>query len=149
MEPYAGKVFSHNPFVQHRAISGRIVAVLDAHLTDRALQLIQPISRVVKKHDIHELIATPEGNAVPGSKINDVWYIAFFEVTLGGVIVIGDQVLVGKKTIGYVAGFDDTHLPNHQNIILRAEESKTGIDLAIGLEEIVFITENSTPSLKT
>jgi hypothetical protein len=149
MEPYAGKVFSRNPFVHHSAISGRIVAVLDAHLTDRALQLIQPISRVVKKYDIHELIATPQGDAIPGAKINDVWYIAFFEVAVGGVIVIGDQVLVGKNPIGCVAGFDDTHLPNHQNIILRTEKRKTGIDLAISLEEIVVIAGNLTTSLKT
>jgi hypothetical protein len=143
MDPYTGGLFSNNPYARHGAIAGRIVAILDAHLTDRGLHLIQPISRVVKKYDIHELIATPEEGTGPGMTVNNVWYIAFFEVTVGGVIVIGDEVLVGKKSIGRVAGFDDTHLPNHQNIILRTKGNKTGMELAIGLTEPVFIGENS------
>ena len=28
--------------------------------------------------------------------------------------MVEDKVYVGKKLIGKVAGFDDTHMPNHQ-----------------------------------
>jgi hypothetical protein len=149
MDPYSGGLFSKNPYARHSAIKGRIVVVLDAHLTDRELHLIQPISRAVKRNDIHELIATREKGACPGAAVNEVWYIAFFEVTEGGVIVVGDEVLVGGRSIGCVVGFDDTHLPNHQNIILRTEANKTGLELEIGLGEPVLIGEKGSVSERT
>jgi len=149
MDPYSGGLFSKNPYARHSAIKGRIVVVLDARLTGRELHLIQPISRAVKRYDIHELIATPEEGSGPGATVNDVWYIAFFEVTQGGVIVVGDEVLVGDKPFGCVAGFDDTHLPNHQNIIVRTEANKTGLEFGIGLGEPVLIGEKGSVSERT
>lgn len=76
----------------------------------------------------------------PCEVVNDVAYVGFFEVEEGGVIVIGDSVYIGAKLIGEVVGFDDTHMPNHQNIVLYSSKDRTGTELNIDLEEeIIFI----------
>ena len=85
-------------------------------------------------------MTTADKYAAPGEVANDVTYVGFFEVEEGGVIVIGDSVYIGVKLIGEVVGFDDTHMPNHQNIVLYSSKGKTGAELNIDLnEEIIFI----------
>jgi hypothetical protein len=128
-----------SPYVQKKIITGKIVAILDLTIEQRGLKLIAPRSRVIKKNEIHELIVTEEKSAAPGKKVNNVAYVCFFEVSEGGVIVRGDEVHINKKLIGKVIGFDDTHMPNHQNIILYVPKKKTGVELKINLdEEILF-----------
>jgi len=126
-EPYNGKI-KINPFSVRQRIQGRIVAVMDVELCDRGLKLICPISRALKIHDIHEIILTDE-DCGPGSVVNRVAYIGFVEVTKGGVMVIGDIVAAGNRLLGKIAGFDETHFPNHLNIVVRADELFTGKDL--------------------
>ena len=54
----------------------------------------------------------------------------FFEVKIGGIVVVGDKVSVGDRVIGEVAGFDVTHMPNHMNIVVKAKErTKLGVKL--------------------
>jgi hypothetical protein len=60
-------------------------------------------------------------------------------VSEGGVIIRGDEVYIGTKLIGKIIGFDDTHMPNHQNIILYASKKKTGVELKINLDEEISI----------
>ncbi|MBA7511948.1 hypothetical protein ES705_03947 [subsurface metagenome] len=139
MDPYASKMFKKNPYTQKRIIEGSMVVIFDASLEHRGLDLIAPISRVLNKNEIHELILTDEKNVVPKSIVNSIAYIGFFEVKKGGVIVVGDEVYVGEKLIGKVVGFDDTHIPNHQNVILCSHKKKTGAELKINLEDEVKV----------
>ena len=108
----------------------------------RTLHLIPPISRALKKNEIHELIVTYEKDAKPGTFVNHVSYLAFIEINRGGIMVVGDEVYRNNDLLGTVVGFDDTHMPNHQNIILYSPERKTGKELNINLEDLIIIQSN-------
>ena len=139
MDPYTSGMIKKSPYAQKKIIKGRLVAILYAVIEQRGLNLIAPHSRVIKKNEIHEIMVTEEKDTAPGRIVNSVAYVCFFEVGEGGVIVIGDKVSISSKLIGEVIGFDDTHMPNHQNIILYAPKKKTGVELKINLdEEILF-----------
>jgi len=140
LEPYASGMLKKSPYVKKKIIKGNIVVILDFTTKERGLNLIKPHSRAVKKNEIHEIMTTAEKGAAPGEVVNDVAYVGFFEVEEGGVIVIGDRVYIGAKLIGEVVGFDDTHMPNHQNIVLYSSKDRAGTELNIDLdEEIIFI----------
>ena len=138
MEHYAIG-FKKNPYAKKRVIEGDVVAVLDASIDRRGLKLIIPPTRAVRKNEIHEIITTEEKTAAPGETVNNISYVAFFEVQQAGVIAVGDEMEIGGKIIGRVAGFDVTHMPNHQNIVLMVDKKQTGVELDIDLEErVVF-----------
>lgn len=139
MDPYVSGVLKKSPYVNKKVVKGNIVVILSSIIEKRGLNLIIPHSRAVKKNEIHEIMTTSEKNAAPGEVVNNVAYIGFFEVNEGGVIVTGDDVCIEGKLIGKVIGFDDTHMPNHQNIVLYSLKNKTGPELNINLEdEILF-----------
>lgn len=131
-DPYARSLFEKNPYYRATPIQGRLVVVLDGHLTGRGLSLIKPPSRALQQHEIHELILTNE-EAVPGATVQEVWYAGFFEVLAGGMAIVGSQVAVDGKEIGVLAGFDETHLPNHLNIIIKTSRPATGAEANLAL----------------
>ncbi|MDD3631792.1 MAG: hypothetical protein PHO73_03525 [Atribacterota bacterium] len=139
MDPYANGLIDKNPFGAKRIIQSSVVAILQLELKGRGLKLIQPRSRVLKKNELHELIVTDEKVAKPGETVNNVAYIAFIEILKGGVMVVGDKVYWNNNLLGIVAGFDDTHMPNHQNIILYSPKISTGKKLNIRLEDKIII----------
>ncbi len=139
MDPYANGLINKNPFGAKRIIQSSVVAILQLELKERGLKLIQPRSRVLKKNEIHELIVTDEKGAKPGETVNNVDYIAFIEILKGGVMVVGDKVYWNNNLLGIVAGFDNTHMPNHQNIILYSPKISTGKKLNIELEDRILI----------
>ena len=139
MDPYASGMIKKSSYAQKKIIKGKLVVILDGIISKRGLNLIIPSSRAIKKDEIHEVITTEEKDAVPGKIVNSIAYVCFFEVEEGGVIVVEDEVYIGKKLIGKIIGFDDTHMPNHQNIILYVPKKKTGVELKINLDEkIIF-----------
>ena len=139
MEPYASGMIKKSPYTKKKIIKGNIVVILDFATKERGLKLISPQSRAVKKNEIHEIMTTAEKGAAPGEAVNDVAYVGFFEVEESGVIVTGDSVYIGAQLIGEVVGFDDTHMPNHQNIVLYSSKDKTGTELKIDLgDKILF-----------
>lgn len=115
-------VFGKNPYVAKSTVSGRVVAVLRGVTDQRGLYLTAYRSRAVPTGEIHELMITDEECDVE-TTVNRVALIAFFEVQDGGVILLNDSVAIGGRLVGTVAGFDETHMPNHQNICLRGELS--------------------------
>ena len=143
MDPYARALFKENPFSLKRSIECSVVAVLQARLDNRSLRLIPQISRVLKKNDIHELIFTDEKESRPETIVNRIAYIAFIEILKGGVMVVGDKVYWNNNLLGIVAGFDDTHMPNHQNIILYSPKISTGKELGIQVEDPVVISSQN------
>ena len=138
MDPYVSGVLKKSPYVNKKVVKGNIVVILGSIIENRELNLIIPHSRVVKKNEVHEIMTTSEKNAAPGEVVNSVAYIGFFEVNEGGVILIGDDVYIEGKLIGKVVGFNDTHMPNHQNIVLYSSENKTGPELNINLEDKIL-----------
>lgn len=129
IDPYKSGKFKSNPYAKKTDVGGPLAVVLDGKMPDRGLSLIVPISRCIKKDEVHELILTDE-MAHPGSTVNNIAYLGFFTADQSGVIVEGDIVELNGKALGHLAGFDETHMPNHLNIVIRTSDLKTGLELA-------------------
>jgi hypothetical protein len=118
-EPYrAKKIPDHWKTSPKRKIVGTIIALSGLRLINRETWLMHPLTRCTPKDSIQELTVTNDKNAQPGQQVNSVLYIGFLEVTQGGVVAVGDPVMINKKVIGTVAGFSDIHAPNHLNIMV-------------------------------
>ncbi len=128
-DPYARKLIRRDFFHAKRPVGGTVVVVLDGYLENRALSLIQPISRAYPQHAIIELIATDEASAEPGGSVQAIAYLGFVELLASGVIVVGDEVVARGEVVGTIAGYDDTHMPNHQNVIVSVARRVSGKDL--------------------
>jgi hypothetical protein len=130
-DPYTQKMTNRTFFASKVDMQGRVVTVLRGLLESRGLNLIAPISRAFPAGSIVELISTDEATAAPGVSVDRIGYIAFVELTTGGILLAGDPVSIDGKVIGTLAGFDDTHMPNHQNIILKTNGRITGETLGL------------------
>jgi hypothetical protein len=130
-------VFGKNPYVSKTDVTGRVVAVLRGVTDQRGLYLTAFRSRAVPAGQIHELMITDEATDVE-TTVNRVALIAFVEVLDGGVILLDDQVTIGDRVVGTVAGFDETHMPNHQNICLNGDLSD-GESIGIAVGDVVRI----------
>ncbi|MBN2336598.1 hypothetical protein JXL21_13650 [Candidatus Bathyarchaeota archaeon] len=117
--PYDFRRITPGVYGDRRPVAGTVVALLHVSFTDRGLRLIETKSRTVKCGEIHELMITDE-EAAPGGGADRVRALAFFEVEAPGLIVVGDTVTVGDKPLGVLAGYDETHMPNHMNIVVKA-----------------------------
>lgn len=114
-------------------VDGKLVAILRPCRLDRALQLIPEKSRCIRAGEVHELILTDQLDAVPGSCVDRVAYLAFAEFAKGGVIVQGDVLTIDGQTIGELIGYDETHMPNHLNIVIGGETFVSGYDRGLNL----------------
>jgi hypothetical protein len=119
--PYDFRRITTSIYGDKRPVEGEIVAVLHIEFYDRGLELIQTKSRTVKLNEIHELMITDEKEAAPGGGADRVRAVAFFEITRSGLIVMGDNVTIEDKKLGTLAGYDVTHMPNHINVVVKAE----------------------------
>lgn len=139
VDPYeAGMNAGGKPNIVSRTrIHGRVVAVLTSKRDARSLQLIHPWTRCVLQHEVHELLMTDEADAAPGGTVNRVAAIAFVEFACSGLIMGTDRVVIGGRDVGAILGFDETHCPNHINIVLRGPERKTGLEWGIKGDDIV------------
>ncbi|HNT55103.1 MAG TPA: hypothetical protein PKG95_10355 [Anaerolineaceae bacterium] len=130
-DPYVNKLLdTAHPCATKSTVEGRINCVLDARAPQRGLELCPYPSRAVLKHEIHELIITAEATAAPNATVNAIAYLGYFEVLQGGVLWVGDRVVINGQDVGTLAGYDLTHFPNHLNIIIKASEPvQTGLEL--------------------
>jgi hypothetical protein len=120
-------------YAANRPVEGEVVTVLDSAHETRGLKLITTYSRALRKNSIHELIATDEPGQKPGGTANRIAYLAFFEVTRGGCVIVGETLCVDGRPVGEIVGFDETHEPNHINIVIGVKRRATGPQLQIGL----------------
>ena len=134
----SGPAVFTNPYVAKTPVRGRVVTVLRGVTDRRGLQITDLRSRAVPRHEIHELMITDEEVSL-GSRVDRVALLAFFEVTDGGVILVGDVVSVKDRVLGAIAGFDETHMPNHQNICLSGD-LRDGESVGVELDAIVEIS---------
>lgn len=118
-------------YAANRPVKGEVVTVLNSTYERRGLKLIPTYSRALKKFSIHEIIATDETDKLPGDTANRIAYLAFFEVSHGGCILVGETMFVDGKPVGQIIGFDETHEPNHINIIIGVNTRRTGPQLKI------------------
>ncbi len=129
-DPYLDRLLDHAmPCTAKEPVMARVSAVLHARAENRGLILAPFPSRAVLKHEIHELILTEEA-AGPGSRIERIAYVCFFEVAGSGVLWQGDKVSINGQNIGALAGYEFSHMPNHMNIIVKAgKQNQTGFEL--------------------
>ena len=139
MDPYEKGLLKRVPCSKKTNILSTLVAIMDAEVERRGLKLIPSYTRVLLVNEIHELIITDEKEAGPGKEVNSIGYLGFMEVKKGGVIAVGDKVSLEGKIIGKIAGFDETHIPNHQNIIIKSERKITGAGLNARLGDKIVI----------
>lgn len=133
-DPYIGDVgYIYTGKTKRREMKGRLVVVLGIISDRRGLQLIAQQSRALCKNEIHEIMTTDEADIGPGKTINSVAVIGFFEVTQGGVVLVGQPVFLNGKEIGTIAGFDETHFPNHYNIVVYSLKKFTGLEAGFKL----------------
>ncbi len=118
--PYDPRLITPSVYGDRRPVLGEVVALLHITFQDRGLKLIQARSRALLKNEIHELMITDEEGAAPGGSADRVSAIVFFEVKRGSLAVVGDEVLIGGRALGALAGFDMTHMPNHMNLLLKS-----------------------------
>ncbi len=137
MEPYK-KINAQKIYYKKREIRGKIVAILDLVLDKRELSLIIPQSRALRQGEIHEIIFTTERKA-PGDKVDKVAYVGFFEIEEGGVAIIGDILEIEGREVATLIGFNETHMPNHQNIVFLHKDLTTGKELGIALGDSIRI----------
>lgn len=137
-DPYVKGIIPKGIYYKRTEVYGKIVVVMDAYLKDRGLHLIKQPTRVFKKHDVVELIVTEEKSDL-GHDVHSIAYIGFVEIKNGGVVKRGDQLTIDGIVIGNVLGFDETHMPNHMNLVITVERKQSGKELEIVLgDEVIF-----------
>jgi hypothetical protein len=141
MDPPTGPAVFPDPYAEKRAVEGTVVAVLRGVTDRRGLRLADYRSRALPAGQIHELMTTDELIS-PNGIAERVALLAFFEVATGGVVLVGDVVEIDGRRVGTVAGFNDTHMPNHQNICLRADALVDGETLRLRIGASVRIAQN-------
>ena len=132
-----------NVYGANRGVYGEVVTVLDLELETRGLRLIPTYSRVVIAHSIHELVVTDQISKKPGETVDRVAFLAFFEVLRSGCIIIGETLKAGENAIGTILGFDDTHQPNHMNIVIGVLQRRTGKQLRFELGTPISLEASS------
>jgi hypothetical protein len=136
-EPHGSGILDKHPYAAKSDVVGRLVCILDARSEERGMELLVHPSRALCQGEIHEIAITDDPQAGPRTTVDKVAYLAFFCVEQGGIVLVGDSVVSGDMELGEVVGFDHTHFPNHMNILLRARERKTGLELALALGDLV------------
>lgn len=129
-------------YAENRPVEGEVVTVLDSTHEERGLKLMPTYSRALPTNSIHELIATDETGRKPGETASRIAYLAFFEVLRGGCVLVGETLLLDGQPLGTVVGFDETHEPNHINIVIGVKQRQTGrqLDFSVG-RKIRFVRE--------
>ncbi len=119
-----------------------VVSVLcSVHGTRRNNRGIRPIvqkTRCVCGGSIHEIIVVEAGIVEAQGSVEDTAYIGFARFPEGGLLECGDAVYVNERLLGELAGFDETHMPNHLNILVKRDSLITGVDLGCGFSDLVI-----------
>lgn len=130
---------SIDPIYPRRETTGVVIAVLRTSRVDRGLKLIAERTRCIRRSDIHEFIITNESDPRPGGAVDRIGYLAFVEFETGGVIAAGDVMSIDGRDVGQLVGFDETHAPNHMNIVIRSEDRTAGLARGIELGQSVIL----------
>ena len=59
-------------------------------------------------------------------------------------MTVGDEAYCSGRPIGTLAGFDETHMPNHLNIVIKSNGRMTGVEHGASLgDAILFKHKNN------
>ncbi len=143
VEPYQAGMFKKVRYAKKTVVKGEFVVVLVGAIEDRGMVLIPEGSRAVRRGEIFELMCSADEGIQPGGGVDNVTLLGFVEVTQPGVIRFGDAVSINGQAYGRVAGFDYTHFPNHQNVVLRVRpEQLPPPEVDLGHEATFILDED-------
>ena len=125
-------------FSKRTTVLGGWVAVMRHRRNDRGMRRAGWRTRCIRAGEIHEFILCVPGDD-PEQPMDDVSYLGFAEISKGGVVAVGDELWTGDRLVGTVHGFDETHFPNHYNILIATDHLVTGEELGLGLDEEVAV----------
>ena len=134
MEPYNTNIDS---IIIKQDLIGRLLTVHGTVIKNRGLKPIIQKTRAIKAGEIHELILTDsiiDNNRI----INNAAYIGFVVFLTSGLLKNEDKLYIRNNEIGVVIGFDETHIPNHLNILIYSKKFKTGLDLGLNCGNVVY-----------
>lgn len=120
-----------------RAVEGNVVKLLNHVRLDRGMTLASYGSRCLSQGEIHELVTTDQSACASGERIDRVGFLGFLEITRGGVVEIGDQVVHGRRVLGQILGFDEGHFPNHYNILIAVKQIMTAAEANLQVEDSI------------
>lgn len=138
-DPHKQGRVSRDHYYRKTEFRGRLFAILDWQVEDRGLTIMPHISRAVRSGDILELITTDETGKKAGDGVDRIATIGFAEVAEAGLLLSGDVISIAKSEIGHIVGFDETHMPNHLNVIVEVASRKTGRAFDFDLDAVVTI----------
>lgn len=127
-----------------RQLIGYLVAVSGRSSDSRGLVLIPQPTRVICRYQIHELMTTDEAEAAPGKEVNRISVVGWFEVIQGTSLIADNPVYLNGRNVGSLAGFDDTHAPNHYNLVVRTPSRFSGLYVGLKVGDEVRIGEALT-----
>lgn len=122
-----------------RRVVGEIVAISATKTEKREMCLMLPMTRCLRVHEIHELLMTDEQDAGPGTIVNSVAIVGFFEVKTGGLIKLGDKASIRGRPVGEIAGYNENHMPNHMNVLTKAGKKYTGREMGLEIGDEIVI----------
>jgi L-arabinose 1- dehydrogenase len=119
-------------------VTATVVKLLFHTRTDRGMALSPWESRCIPAGQVHELLTTTDRPRAAGDRIDRVGFLGFAAFDTPAVLERGDGVWLvprspvgdtARRQLGTVAGFDESHWPNHYNIVIDTDELLTAGDV--------------------
>ena len=134
MDPYSTNIDS---IIVKQDLIGRLITVHGTIRRNRGLRPITQKTRAIKMGEIHEVILTDD--FMDNDRIiNNAAIIGFVDFLTSGLIKTKDRLYIRNNEIGIVIGFDETHMPNHLNILIYSKKFKAGLDLNLNCGNVVY-----------
>ncbi|WP_275465575.1 DUF6917 domain-containing protein [Streptomyces noursei] len=122
-------------FTSREPLRLRWAAVMDHTRHDRAIEPSAWQTRCIRAGEVHEFINVGPGPRYP---VDHVEYYGFATFETSGVLAVGDALVSEGRTLGTISGFDETHMPNHYNILVEGADFRNGH--ALGLKAGTAVT---------
>jgi hypothetical protein len=136
MEPYLDT--NTKSIIFKPPIASILCSVHGTRRNNRGMKPIVQRTRCVEQGSIHEIIIVEERVVKEKGLIEETAYIGFTQFLTGGLLECGDSVYLNNMLLGELAGFDDTHMPNHLNILVQRSNLVTGIDLKCSFSDLII-----------
>ncbi|MBX3651066.1 MAG: hypothetical protein KF771_06805 [Burkholderiales bacterium] len=136
-EPYAAGMIPGSPNIKKNKLIAKFVGISGSKRENRGSLLISPKTRCFKRHEVHELMMTDENSVCPGRPFERSATLGFIEFSDSGLLIEGDTVVIGNEIVGTIAGFDETHFPNHLNIVLKTTQRTSGVEMRLNPGDLV------------
>lgn len=124
-----------------RDVRTNVVRLLFHETLHRGMRLAPAGSACVRAGDIHELVVTRDDVDDAEALIDHIAYVGFLEFTDPAMLTRGDTFWYGEELLGWFAGYDESHLPNHLNLILHGPRLVTAEDLDLRPGDTIVVKE--------